>query len=237
MPVADEAYASNPKDIMGTRKTPFSTLSMPVMARMAVSMYEGARKYGRHNYRVVGVKASIYYDAFIRHVSAWYEGEDIDPESGEHHLVKAMTCLMVYLDAEMRGMVVDDRPPKTIGFLKDTDNKIQALNQKYPTPIAPFTERGQQESKNEAIRDDYNKRLAELCSPPSVEYQWEGEQGNNLEPNSCCVSGVPIRSERVSPEGEEADGLSDCQGSCFGVSTEALLLEIFRRSVPTDTCN
>ena len=52
--------------------------------------YEGARKYGRHNYRVIGVRGSVYYDATLRHVTAWWEGEDLDPERGINHISKAI---------------------------------------------------------------------------------------------------------------------------------------------------
>src|SRR5271170_6356732 len=55
---APGAKASNPKDALGIRKVPFSTISMPVLAELGVAMLEGALKYGRHNYRAIGVKGS-----------------------------------------------------------------------------------------------------------------------------------------------------------------------------------
>ena len=130
---------SNPKDALGIRKVPFSTLSAPVLAEMAVGMLEGALKYGRHNYRVIGVKASVYYDATKRHLEAWWEGEDIDPESGLPHLVKAMTSLMVLRDAQLRGKATDDRPPGTVGFISYLNGLVAKLLERYPKPEAAFT--------------------------------------------------------------------------------------------------
>ncbi len=142
-PVIDEAaFASNPKDVVGIRKTPFSTLSGPVLAEMGVAMLEGALKYGRHNYRVVGVRYSIYFDACMRHLWAAFEGEDIDPESGKPHLVKAMTCLLVLRDAQLRGLVHDDRPPKMLGFFEANNADTKSLLARHPSPQAPYTELG-----------------------------------------------------------------------------------------------
>src|SRR5439155_17031300 len=50
---------SNPKDAVGVAKPPSSTASQAVSAEVGLAMIEGARKYGRHNYRVIGVRSSI----------------------------------------------------------------------------------------------------------------------------------------------------------------------------------
>ena len=69
-------------------------------------------KYGRHNYRAAGVRASVYFDAAVgRHLFSWWEGQDIDPESGMHHIDKAIAGLMVLRDSQLQGNWVDDRPP------------------------------------------------------------------------------------------------------------------------------
>lgn len=102
---------TNPKDSVGVRKVPFSTVPFPVVAEIGLAMLEGARKYGRHNYREAGVRASVYFDAAIRHLSAWWEGQDIDPDSGLPHIVKAMATLAVLRDSQLMGNWVDDRPP------------------------------------------------------------------------------------------------------------------------------
>lgn len=117
--MSDHLKPSNPKDIIGIRKVPMSAVPANVMAEVAVGMLEGATKYGRHNYRAVGVRASVYYDATLRHLMAWWEGEDIDMDQGSarlHHITKAITSLVVLRDAMMQEMLDDDRPPKSQPF-------------------------------------------------------------------------------------------------------------------------
>jgi len=106
---------TNPKDMIGIKKTPFSTLPWPVMAEVALAMLEGAAKYGRHNYRAAGVRASVYFDAAMRHMTDWWEGADHDHDSSAnlHHITKAIASLMVLRDAMIRGMAEDDRPPSS----------------------------------------------------------------------------------------------------------------------------
>ena len=83
------------------------------MAEVGVGMLEGSIKYGRHNYRAIGVRAEVYYDAARRHIDAWWEGEDIDPDSGLSHITKAICSLVVLRDAMIQGKLFDDRPPPT----------------------------------------------------------------------------------------------------------------------------
>lgn len=103
---------TNPKDAVGTRKAPLSALPIRVLWRVGLAMMEGALKYGRHNYRAAGVRASVYFDASLRHKFSWWEGEDIDPDSMLHHLDKELACLMVLRDSILSGNWVDDRPPR-----------------------------------------------------------------------------------------------------------------------------
>lgn len=107
---------TNPKDICGIRKAPMSTVSAAVIAEIGVAMLEGSCKYGRYNYRAVGVRASVYYDATMRHLMAWWEGEDTDPDSGMSHITKAITSLVVLRDAMIQGKVEDDRAPSSAEF-------------------------------------------------------------------------------------------------------------------------
>jgi hypothetical protein len=54
----------------------------------------GAQKYERDNWQKVPDSKRRYFDAMQRHVWAWKQGEQLDPESGIHHLAHAMCCLM-----------------------------------------------------------------------------------------------------------------------------------------------
>jgi hypothetical protein len=123
--------ATNPKDMIGTRKAPLSTVPMGVVVEMGVGMLEGAAKYGRHNYRCAGVRASVYFDALMRHMVAWWEGEDLDPDSGLSHVTKALCTLAVLRDAQMQGMVTDDRPPRSADFYKAMNAASAAMLDKH----------------------------------------------------------------------------------------------------------
>lgn len=140
--ILDNIKQSNPKDLIGVEKTPFSTISMPVFAEVGVAMLEGALKYGRHNYREIGVRTSVYIDATMRHVTAYWEGESIDPDSGVSHLTKAISSLMVLRDAEIRDKVYDDRPTGTTGFFQALNLKVKELLKQYPEPKPPFLAKG-----------------------------------------------------------------------------------------------
>lgn len=106
-----EPHPNDPKQGAGMAKIPFMALPRAVIAELAVAHGEGAAKYGRHNWRKGEVLASTYYAAAERHLTAWIEGEDIDPDSGLSHLTKAMASLAVLRDAMICGTMMDDRPP------------------------------------------------------------------------------------------------------------------------------
>jgi hypothetical protein len=130
---------TNPKDAVGTGKVPFSTIPAAVMAEVGLAMLEGARKYGRHNYRVAGVRASVYYDALLRHITSWWEGEDIDRDSGLSHIVKAIACLVVLRDSQMQENWVDDRPPPTPkDWQVKLNEKAKEILEKYPNALPAY---------------------------------------------------------------------------------------------------
>ena len=138
--MADKTKDTNPKDAVGVKKAPISTVSGAVMAELGIAMLEGARKYGRHNYRISGVRASVYRDATWRHMNQWWEGEDIDPDSGLSHITKAIASLTVLRDAMIFDNWVDDRPPSVPeGFLKGLDKAAADVIKKYKDAKEPFT--------------------------------------------------------------------------------------------------
>jgi hypothetical protein len=141
---------TNPKDSIGIKKTPMSVLPAQVLMECGLGLFEGDRKYGRSNYRVAGVRASVYYDALMRHIMQWWEGEDIDADSGLSHVTKALTSLMVLRDAMMNDMWTDDRPPKVKNedWLKDYNKKCEEIIAKYPDPVKPYTELNKNESRD-----------------------------------------------------------------------------------------
>lgn len=124
---------TNPKDRIGIRKAGMSVVPIQVVAEVGVAMTEGALKYGPFNYRVAGVRASVYYDATLRHLFSWWEaGEDVDPDSGLSHVTKAITSLIVLRDAMINGKCEDDRPPAVANFYTELNLLTASLIDKYP---------------------------------------------------------------------------------------------------------
>ena len=54
----------------------------------------GAKKYDRDNWQQVPDARNRYYAAAMRHLTAWFKGEETDPESGKPHLAHAQCCLI-----------------------------------------------------------------------------------------------------------------------------------------------
>lgn len=77
----------------------------------ANGMTHGAIKYGEHNWRG-GIRQSRLYGALLRHLYAYWMREDIDPDSGNHHLDNAACMLQMLIRhaKDDRYGDYDDRP-------------------------------------------------------------------------------------------------------------------------------
>lgn len=75
---------------------------------IAEILTHGAKIYGDHNWRE-GMLWSRPYDALQRHLTAWWDGEDIDKDSGKSHLWHAAAELQFLVEYESKGMGKDDR--------------------------------------------------------------------------------------------------------------------------------
>lgn len=100
---------TNPKDLIGSTKLPLHLWPTTATAAGSIALLNGALKYGRANWRVIGVRATIYYDAALRHLAAWMEGEECDPDDGVPHLSAALACIAILIDAKYAGKLNDDR--------------------------------------------------------------------------------------------------------------------------------
>lgn len=103
---------TNPKEAAGSTRLPLHLIPDGPLAKVSLAFYEGAVKYTAYNWRVAGVRASTYVAAARRHLGKWWNGDDTDPVSRVHHLANATACLMIIMDAEIQGMLNDDRPTK-----------------------------------------------------------------------------------------------------------------------------
>jgi hypothetical protein len=79
---------------------PRISLVAPIIIRMLAKVFEyGAEKYGEDNWRL-GIEPVRLYDAAMRHLLAWMDGERLD-ESGLSHLAHALWNVAIMLLTEM----------------------------------------------------------------------------------------------------------------------------------------
>lgn len=103
---------SNPKEAFGDAKMPLDLLPDTAVVQFNLAFLEGALKYGQYNWRIAGVKTSTYVRAARRHLSKFWNGQDVDPATLVHELASVGACCAIILDAIAAGKLTDDRPPR-----------------------------------------------------------------------------------------------------------------------------
>jgi hypothetical protein len=91
------------------KKAPWHLLPFDALRGIVAVLGFGAGKYGERNWEQ-GMAWSRPYAALLRHVTAWFEGEAKDPETGMSHLWHAGCCILFLIAYEIRGIGTDDRP-------------------------------------------------------------------------------------------------------------------------------
>lgn len=82
----------------------------PTCSARSLQIREGhVWQRGDFNWRRTGVCATTYVSAIMRHLNAWRDGEDLDPESGLSHIAHIATSCNILLDAAACGTLQDDR--------------------------------------------------------------------------------------------------------------------------------
>ena len=79
------------------KKPPLTLVSKTFIWMVARILGFGAKKYARGNW-MRGMMFSEVLDGILRHLTAWNDGEDNDPESGMSHLAHAACGLMFLLE-------------------------------------------------------------------------------------------------------------------------------------------
>lgn len=125
----------NPKDIAGAKKPNLSVLPFAPLLDVIPALYEGRRKYGPWNWRAEEVSETIYADAAIRHLMQFISGEDIDPDSGVHHISKAIAGLLVVRDAQIHGCSIDDRYVNQDLQIDKQVEQLAGVDERYPDPV------------------------------------------------------------------------------------------------------
>lgn len=78
------------------------------LEEIAHVLAHGASKYGDDNWRN-DPEWSRYFAASMRHMWAYWAGEDLDPESKRHHLAHAACCILFLLECACSDIGTDDR--------------------------------------------------------------------------------------------------------------------------------
>ena len=92
-----------------TGKLRMDLLPPDALEALSRILTDGAVKYGDRNWEK-GMAWSRPYAALIRHLLAWWGGQDTDPESGHPHLWHVMTNAVFLVSYEQRKIGEDDRP-------------------------------------------------------------------------------------------------------------------------------
>ncbi len=94
------------KNVLGTKadggKLQYWLLPNDAVAEVVRVLMFGAKKYSPGNWAKVPEARQRYYDAAMRHLTTWFDGERCDPESGLHHLAHFCCCGLFLLALDLR---------------------------------------------------------------------------------------------------------------------------------------
>lgn len=100
---------NNLKTAAAAGKLKVSAVPPVALLALGAAMQNGADKYERFNWREGRATSSVFYDAILRHLMAWYSGENFASDSKVHHLAHIMASCAILLDAEVHNALNDDR--------------------------------------------------------------------------------------------------------------------------------
>lgn len=99
-------------------KNRLELLPMRPLEDIGIALTFGATKYSDHNW-LKGMPWSRIWGALLRHLFAWWRGEDKDAETGLSHLAHAGCCLLFLMEYECHHQDRDDRPHKLMKQWKE----------------------------------------------------------------------------------------------------------------------
>jgi Domain of unknown function (DUF5664) len=82
-----------------------------LLTAVASILQYGAQKYEPRNWEK-GMSWGRVFAALMRHMWAWWSGQNYDPETRRSHLWHAACCIAFLIAYEQRGVGTDDRPQK-----------------------------------------------------------------------------------------------------------------------------
>jgi hypothetical protein len=104
----DEPTGECRKSAESASKPRLELLPSAAIEQIAEVLTYGAAKYDDNNW-CRGARWGRYYAALLRHLFAWWRGEDRDPETGMSHLAHAGCCLLFLMEYQRNGWGADDR--------------------------------------------------------------------------------------------------------------------------------
>lgn len=103
-----EEKKKSPGNKFDTGKAPISLIPKEALEEEAKALGFGASKYGRFNFKG-GIEYSRLIDAAMRHILAFADGEDLDPEAKTNHIGNARANLGMLLWMINNKPEMDDR--------------------------------------------------------------------------------------------------------------------------------
>lgn len=90
-------------------KPEISQLDPRFLIDLADLITKSAAKYGKYNY-ALGQEYHTPFDSLMRHAMKFWQGEDMDPESGLHHVLHmAANCMILYSSIKKSDEELDTR--------------------------------------------------------------------------------------------------------------------------------
>ena len=143
---------NDPKGAAGAVKVPLGLIPPHAMEQTAWVHKLGADKYGPWNWRETGVCASTYVNAILRHLNAWRDGEDLDPESGISHLAHVACSANILMDAEYCDKLQDDRnTTRQCNEVEEDDDWDWLFDEEEKDPRAELAEMRRREIDKEIV--------------------------------------------------------------------------------------
>jgi hypothetical protein len=130
----EELKPTNPKDMIGSDKLPLHLWPNTATAQGALALLDGALKYGRNNFRAVGVRKSIYVAALKRHIMDVEEGLEVDEDSGLDPLAHILACAAILVEAKAQGNLVNDANyggQKALEYTRSLTPHVKRLKDKH----------------------------------------------------------------------------------------------------------
>jgi len=119
----------DPKGEAGSSKPGLGNISVVAQYYEGAVMQMGADSYGAYNWCEHPMKASTYYNAILRHLNAWWLGQNLDPKSKLPHHAHIRASSGIIIDQQAAARMIDDRP-RTLAPLQDAWDHIARASEK-----------------------------------------------------------------------------------------------------------